>query len=412
MFGLVYNSLAVNKIAIELPASKSISNRALILNAFYQNSILLHNLSLADDTQLMNWALTTKQTTINLKNAGTCMRFLTAYFATQHNRKMWLLCSERMKQRPIANLVGTLQNLGAEINYLEQENFPPLFIKGKLMEGKKIAINATESSQYITALMLIAPFIKNGLSIELLGNIASFDYIKMTTLVMEMFDLEVFVKNNVISIKQQPKTIPIKEFTIENDWSSAAFWYLTCCLNNQLSITLNNLSLNSVQGDKVTAKIFEQLGVITTQNNTNLVIQKVAEANAVCNFDLSNCIDLAPALCVACAALNITATVTGLENLVIKESNRLNAIVTELKKLGYHVFNNNNTIFIQKSSGINFEKPNTINTYSDHRIAMAFAPMALKFKYLNIDNPAVVDKSYPHFFTELAKIGICIKPLL
>jgi 3-phosphoshikimate 1-carboxyvinyltransferase len=406
MFGLVYKNTTVRNIRIDLPASKSISNRALILNAFYKNSITLNNLSLADDTQLMNWALNTNETQLNLKNAGTCMRFLTAYFATQNNKEISLLCSNRMKQRPIANLVNALQNLDADITYLEQKNIPPLLIKGKLILGKKITIDASESSQFITALMLIAPFIQNGLTIELTGNIASFDYIKMTALLMEQFGLNVTLNSNIITIKNQTNTAPIKEFTIENDWSSAAFWYLTCCLNNQIAITLNNLSTNSIQGDNITAKLFEQLGIITKSIDNNLIIQKQLEANSTCYFDLSNCIDLAPALTVACASLNINATVTGLKNLVIKESNRLEAIVTELKKIGYNVSNNNNTIFIHQTSSIDFNKTVKINTYDDHRIAMAFAPLALKFNNISLDNLHVVKKSYPNFFTELAKVGV------
>ncbi len=411
MFGLVYKNTTVRNIRIDLPASKSISNRALILNAFYKNSITLNNLSLADDTQLMNWALNTNETQLNLKNAGTCMRFLTAYFATQNNKEISLLCSNRMKQRPIANLVNALQNLDADITYLEQKKFPPLLIKGKLIEGKKITINASESSQFITALMLIAPFIKNGLCMELTGNIASFDYIKMTALLMEQFGLNVTIDSNIITIKNQIDVAPIKEFTIENDWSSAAFWYLTCCLNNQIAITLNNLSTNSIQGDNITAKLFEQLGIITKPIDNNLIIQKQLEANSTCYFDLSNCIDLAPALTVACAALNINATVTGLENLVIKESNRLEAIVTELKKLGYNVSNNNNAIFTHQTSSIDLNKAVIINTYDDHRIAMAFAPLALKFNNINLDNLDVVKKSYPNFFSELTKVGIKTKAL-
>ena len=406
MFGLVYKNTTVRNIRIDLPASKSISNRALILNAFYKNSITLNNLSLADDTQLMNWALNTNETQLNLKNAGTCMRFLTAYFATQNNKEISLLCSNRMKQRPIANLVNALQNLDADITYLEQKNIPPLLIKGKLILGKKITIDASESSQFITALMLIAPFIQNGLTIELTGNIASFDYIKMTALLMEQFGLNVTLNSNIITIKNQTNTAPIKEFTIENDWSSAAFWYLTCCLNNQIAITLYNLSTNSIQGDNITAKLFEQLGIITKSIDNNLIIQKQLEANSTCYFDLSNCIDLAPALTVACASLNINATVTGLKNLVIKESNRLEAIVTELKKIGYNVSNNNNTIFIHQTSSIDFNKTVKINTYDDHRIAMAFAPLALKFNNISLDNLHVVKKSYPNFFTELAKVGV------
>ncbi|MFA9212749.1 MAG: 3-phosphoshikimate 1-carboxyvinyltransferase [Candidatus Methylacidiphilales bacterium] len=406
MHKLIHQNIANFNISIHLPSSKSISNRALILNAFYNHQVKLHNISEADDTQLMLTALNTTNTDINLKNAGTCMRFLAAFFAAQNHEEVNLLCSKRMEQRPIADLVNALQNLGAEISYLNSLNFPPLNIKGKILNGGNIAINASESSQFISALMLIAPFINNGLTMELLGNIASFDYIKMTALLMEKFGLTVNINNQIITIPNQPNAPIINEYTIENDWSSAAFWYLTCCLNNQISISLKTLSLNSIQGDKITPEIFKQLGVNTTSNFDHLIIQKQLEAKPTCYFDLGNCIDLAPALCVACAALNINATITGLENLVIKESNRLEAIVTELKKLGYNITFNSNTIFTHPSSFIDFEKQVTINTYSDHRIAMAFAPLALKFKNLSLDNLEVVNKSYPNFFAELAKVGI------
>jgi 3-phosphoshikimate 1-carboxyvinyltransferase len=334
------------------------------------------------------------------------MRFLTAYFAAQPNKEVTLLCSKRMQQRPIAKLVNALQSLNAEICYLQEPNYPPILIKGKEIAGKNISIKASESSQFITALMLIAPFTKNGLTIELLGSIASIDYIKMTALIMEQFGLKVITNNNFITIPNQNKSAVISEFTVESDWSSAAFWYLTCCLNNQIAIKLNAISSNSIQGDNRTIAIFEKLGITSTKYQNNLIIQKNMKANNNCKFNLSNCIDLAPALCVACAALNINAIITGLENLIIKESNRLLAIVTELKKLGFKVNSNSNTIFIYQTQSINFEKKIVINTYNDHRIAMAFAPLAIQFNNLILNDVSVVTKSYPHFFADLEKVGI------
>lgn len=409
MFGFRYIKSEINFVEINLPTSKSISNRALILNALLNNKIVLNNLSLADDTQLMLSVLTAKSNEINLQNAGTCMRFLTAYFACQPNQNVNLLCSERMKQRPIKDLVDALNSLGAKIEYLESGYFPPLKISGTTLTGKTININGSESSQFITALMLIAPFIKNGISIHLKGKIASYDYLKMTSFLMNQFGFDVKLSDNLIEIKQYNDEPIILNYTIEKDWSGAAFWYLIAALNPQLTIQLKGLSKTSIQGDVITIDVFEKLGVSTYEFEEGMTIKKDNISSNFISFDLINAIDLAPALCVACAALNLNVTISGLQNLKIKESDRLSAIVNELNKFGFDVSNSNDSIIIKQSKNIDYNQSITINTYKDHRIAMALAPLSILFNDLSLDDIEIVSKSYPNYFNDLKLIGITLK---
>ena len=409
MNALFYTKNDFKNVTIHLPTSKSISNRMLILNALLNNKIGLNELSLADDTQLMLSVLLDESNEIDIENAGTCMRFLTAFFACKENKIISLLCSERMMQRPVKGLVDALINLGANINYLTNENYPPLKINGKKLKGNTLNIDASESSQFITALMLIAPFVENGMTIHLKGKIASFDYIKMTALLMNDLGFSVSLTNNTIVIKPYQGESIISNFTIEKDWSSAAFWYLIAALNPELSIHLIGLSMTSIQGDHITFKVFEKLGVTTKETNDGLVISKEKIADDFVAFDLINAIDLAPALCVACAALNVNATISGLQNLKIKESNRLLAIVNELNKFGYDVSNSSEEIIIKKTNNIDYKKSLTVNTYNDHRIAMAFAPLSMLFNQLKIDDITVVSKSYPNYFNDLKLVGVIAK---
>jgi 3-phosphoshikimate 1-carboxyvinyltransferase len=409
MNALFYTKNDFKNVTIHLPTSKSISNRMLILNALLNNKIVLNELSLADDTQLMLSVLLDESNEIDIENAGTCMRFLTAFFACKENKIISLLCSERMMQRPVKGLVDALINLGANINYLTNENYPPLKINGKKLKGNTLNIDASESSQFITALMLIAPFVENGMTIHLKGKIASFDYIKMTALLMNDLGFSVSLTNNTIVIKPYQGESIISNFTIEKDWSSAAFWYLIAALNPELSIHLIGLSMTSIQGDHITFKVFEKLGVTTKETSDGLVISKEKIADDFVVFDLINAIDLAPALCVACAALNVNATISGLQNLKIKESNRLLAIVNELNKFGYDVSNSSEEINIKKTNNNNYKKSLTINTYNDHRIAMAFAPLSMLFNQLKIDDITVVSKSYPNYFNDLKLVGVIAK---
>lgn len=413
MYRLSYTNPNLNSIEIDLPTSKSISNRALILNALLKNKIKLFELSSADDTQIMITALTSNNKEIYLKNAGTCMRFLAAYFSVLPQINVILYCDERMKERPIKELIDALNNLGADIKYLENENYPPLAISGKKIEGNTVHLNASKSSQFVSALMLVAPFIKNGLTIYLYESIASYDYIKMTSLLMNEFGLKCDLVNNKIEIEEYVNSPILNEYTIEKDWSAAAFWYLTACINPNVNINLNSLDLNSIQGDKITAEYFQKLGIVTTQTESGIEINNSLKCNNNLSFDLENCIDLAPALSVACAVLNLNVSLFGLNNLKIKESNRLIAIVNELLKFGFNVENTNDSINIKSiETNIDYNKKIIIKTYNDHRIAMAFAPLTMLFNNVEIEEIESVGKSYPNFFIDLNKIGIDIKPIL
>ncbi|NDC30718.1 MAG: 3-phosphoshikimate 1-carboxyvinyltransferase [Bacteroidetes bacterium] len=418
--------------SIDLPASKSIANRALILQAILPN-ITLNNLSQADDTILMQQALKSHTEDIHLKNAGTCMRFLTAYFASKEGKKVNLMCSDRMKERPIKTLVDALRELGADITYLEKEGYPPLAIQGKKLIGKSIIMNASESSQFISSLMLIAPSIENGLEIILEGEISSIDYIEMTAKLMQEFGFRVQYKNNKINIdKSERSNQKDFEYTIEADWSSAAFWYQIAAMSHDSQITLNSLSLESFQGDKIIAELLSNQ-VETRTISDNIVIHsnqsKINNQNYPIN--LKHQPDLSPALVVSLASLGIEAKIEGLQNLKIKESNRLQALHDELTKLGYAIKIDGNSLEIKHSGDVNPSTPlrmtsssiqelnnqaiqqsvnlkiknNQIKTYMDHRMAMAFAPLALVFGEVIIENPDVVEKSYPYYWDDLKKAG-------
>lgn len=413
--------------SIDLPASKSIANRALILQAILPN-ISLKNISEADDTLLMQSALKSDANEIQLKNAGTCMRFLTAYFASIDGRKVKLMCDDRMKERPIKTLVDALRELGADITYLEKEGYPPLAIQGKKLLGKSIHINASESSQFISALMLIGHSIDNGLEIVLEGEISSLDYIEMTAKLMQEFGLIVQFKKNKISTKKHEisnsKNI---EYTIEADWSSAAFWYQIAAMSYDSEITLNSLSLENLQGDKTIAKhLSNQVETRTISDNIVIHSNQSKINNQNYTINLKHQPDLAPALAVCLSALGVDAKIEGLENLKIKESNRLQALHDELNKLGYAIQIDGDSLEIKNSGNVDPSTPlrvtsssiqiainstiqvnnnHQIKTYKDHRMAMAFAPLALVFGEVIIENPEVVEKSYPHYWDDLKKAG-------
>ena len=418
--------------SIDLPASKSIANRALILQAILPN-ISLKNISEADDTLLMQSALKSDANEIQLKNAGTCMRFLTAYFASIDGRKVKLMCDDRMKERPIKTLVDALRELGADIIYLEKEGYPPLAIQGKKLHGKSIHINASESSQFISALMLIGHSIDNGLEIVLEGEISSLDYIEMTAKLMQEFGLIVQLKKNKISTKKHKiSNSKNLEYTIEADWSSAAFWYQIAAMSYDSEITLNSLSLENLQGDKTSAKhLSNQVETRTISDNIVIHSNQSKINNQNYTINLKHQPDLAPALAVCLAALGVDAKIEGLENLKIKESNRLQALHDELNKLGYAIQIDGDSLEIKNSGNVDPSTPlrvtsssiqelnnqaiqqsvnlkiknNQIKTYMDHRMAMAFAPLALVFGEVIIENPEVVEKSYPHYWDDLKKAG-------
>jgi 3-phosphoshikimate 1-carboxyvinyltransferase len=408
--------------AITLPSSKSISNRVLMIKALSGLDIEITNLSEAKDTQTLLQLLTTKGlTTFDVGDAGTAMRFLTAFLAMKEGEFI-LTGSERMQQRPIKILVDALKILGAEIEYLNNEGFPPLKIKGKKLSGGEITIDGSVSSQYISALMLVAPYLKNGLTINFKGQLTSKPYIEMTAEMMRYFGVELLWKENSIEIKVGEYVS--NHFLVEADWSASSYWYSMVALAKEAEITLFGLQQNSLQGDSVVAKIYENFGVKTEYfengvrltKTTNFKSREVGTGSQTSNLKLSfsNCPDLAQTVAVTCAALNIPAKLTGLHTLRIKETDRITALQTELCKLGYQVNIENDDLIIlpslrtdrhsYESRNLSNGNENTIKTYNDHRMAMAFAPLALLYP-IHIEDEDVVVKSYPNFWEDLKKVG-------
>jgi 3-phosphoshikimate 1-carboxyvinyltransferase len=397
------NKSKKNKI-IDLVSSKSESNRVLIIQSLCKEKFEIKNLSFAEDTILLQSLIEINNGEINCKHGGTTFRFLTAYFACT-NSNVILTGSKRMKERPIKVLVDALISMGANISYLENEGYPPIQIRGKKLKGKDVTIDSSVSSQYISALLLIAPTLENGLKIKLYRDMVSKPYIEMTLKIMNYFGIEYSYANNKILIEQQNYTA--KKYTIENDWSAASYWYSIASMLDDCKIKLPALKKNSLQGDAILAKLFEQFGVKTSfyKNYITLCrLRNYVPPNHF-QFDFKNCPDLAQTIAVTCAALNISAQLNGLETLSIKESNRIEAVCKELEKTGAILNQSNNSISVLK--GCNFDIKNIfIHTYNDHRMAMAFAPLVIKYKNIKIENDEVVKKSYPNFWNDLKQFGI------
>lgn len=391
---------------IKITGSKSESNRLLLLQALYSN-IQIENLSNSDDTRVMSKALSSTSNIVDVHHAGTAMRFLTAYFAFQKGREVVLTGSDRMKERPIKILVDTLRELGADISYLETEGFPPLKINGKNPTKNKVTLQANVSSQYISALLLIAPKLENGLELTLEGNITSVPYIKMTLRLLEELGIETSFKDQTIKVKQQ-SAINNQIATVESDWSSASYFYSIIALSKVgTKITLSSYKAHSLQGDAALADIYLQFGVKTTFKTNRLVLQKVEMLNnlSLIELDLSNSPDIAQTITVTCFALGLECLLTGLHTLKIKETDRLLALKTEIEKLGGMVTITTNSLHLKASN--NLKSQVAIATYNDHRMAMAFAPLALKTSLI-INDAEVVSKSYPGFWNDLKTIGFQI----
>ena len=395
---------------IKITGSKSETNRLLLLQALYPN-LILENTSNSDDSEVMLKALQNSQLLtpnsqlIDVHHAGTAMRFLTAYFSIQEEKEVVLTGSSRMKERPIKILVDALNQLGAEISYEENEGFPPIRIKGKKLTQNKVSLPANVSSQYISALLLIAPKLENGLELTLEGEITSVPYIKMTLALLNEIGVKTSFVGNKISVKPQ-FTIHNSQFTIESDWSSASYWYSIVALSEiGTQISLSSYKKNSLQGDSALANIYQDFGVETVFNEDNsITISKTKNHQlSIVNYQLNNCPDIAQTITVTCFGLGIGCDLTGLHTLKIKETDRLEALKIELTKLGATISVTNESLTLVASNHIN--ENIAIDTYQDHRMAMAFAPLALKIS-LTINQAEVVSKSYPDFWEDLKIIGI------
>ena len=418
---------------INLPASKSISNRALIINYLTQNQIQLHNLSISDDTQLMIRLLdiVTKSQSpefpveLNCKNAGTVLRFVTALLANTPGNRI-LTGTDRMKDRPIGILVDALLQLGADINYLDKNEFPPLEIKGKSLSGGKIKIDGSVSSQFISALLLIAPVLEKGLQLTLTNKISSRPYIEMTLGLLNHFGINYTFEGNEIKILHQ--NFAANDLLIEPDWSAAAYWYEMAAFAEEADILLKDFNLStltlksglrertglkenglteshkSLQGDSILPELYQVFGVNTEILDQGIRLTKKGKPVSQFDFDFTNHPDLAQSVIVTCAGLGIKGTFTGLETLRIKETNRLEALKSELDKLGVECRVISSSGF--QVSGYATHHSPIINTYKDHRMAMAFAPLVMILASIQIENPQVVSKSYPGFWNDLIKVKV------
>ncbi|MCU0437448.1 MAG: 3-phosphoshikimate 1-carboxyvinyltransferase [Raineya sp.] len=394
---------------IELPASKSESNRALLIEALAQfqgarfQKTQLSNISEARDTQTLQRLLSSQDKTLDVLDAGTTMRFLTA-FCSVTNRETILTGTPRMKERPIHILVEALKELGADIDYLEQKGFPPIYIKGFQQYKKEIEVESNISSQYISALLMVAPVLEQGLEINLKNSVASKPYIEMTLSLMGYFGIEYVWENNKICI--EPQKYNLQPYTIESDWSAASYWYSVAAITEEASILLPHLKENSLQGDKAIVEIMKNFGVETTFLPEGVHITKTK--NTVSNnhtYDFTHCPDLAQTIVALCVAKNIELTAKGVESLKIKETNRLLALQNEVAKFGFDFQEQTNGDWLlKKNRDLESLHTITINTYEDHRMAMAFAPLAMLYS-LVIEQPEVVHKSYPHFWREMQKLS-------
>lgn len=381
-----------------LSGSKSETNRMLLLQALFPN-ITLDNISNSDDSVVMGKALNKNINHIDIHHAGTAMRFLTAFFALQEGREVVLTGSSRMQERPIEILVNALKSLGADIEYLNNQGFPPLKIKGKKLLNPKISIQANVSSQYLSALLLIAPHLENGLELTLEGKITSFPYLNMTLELLKNIGVISKFQENVITILPK-KIIEDYHHIIESDWSSASYFYSFVALSKiGTSISISSLKQNSLQADAVISKIYEKLGLVTTFKNATIEISKVKSHEiSHLEYDFLDAPDIAQTVAVTCFGLGISCHFTGLHTLKIKETDRLVALQNELTKLGAEIEIDTVSLSIKAS---NFIVDNqVIKTYQDHRMAMAFTPLVLKTN-LYIENPEVVTKSYPNFWEDV-----------
>ena len=391
---------AISEHTILLPASKSISNRALILNALSKAPGQIFNLAECDDTDVLSAALTSHdETNFNIGAAGTAMRFLTAYLAGKPGD--WTITgSERMKQRPIGILVDALNNIGAEISYLEKEGFPPLKIHGKKLLGGTVRLNGGVSSQFISALLMIAPTTQKGIELHLEGEIISRPYIEMTLQMMKAYGVDSQWEGKSIQIvSQEYKTT---DYTVESDWSAASYWYEIAALSpSTINFTLPHLYEKSLQGDSMGRKIFEPLGVSTQFVQDGVRISKTKKAVEHFEYDFSGQPDIAQTLVVTCCSLGITFRFTGLQTLKIKETDRIEALKNECKKLGFILKEEGvGTLYWDGEQYRRDEHPQ-IATYKDHRMAMAFAPSTIRLGDITIEEPNVVSKSYPKFWDDL-----------
>lgn len=397
----LYKSQLFTQNKIEITGSKSETNRLLLLQALFPLEI--QNASDSDDTQMMRNGLKISRGEVNISHAGTAMRFLTAYFSVTEGKNVILTGSDRMKERPIGILVSALQSLGADIQYLEKEGYPPLKINGKKILKSEVTIKADVSSQYISALLLIGAKLDNGLIINLLGECTSFPYLKMTLSLLEQIGVSVSFSERRIEVKSA-KNIQYQIVKVESDWSSASYFYSFVALSNiGTSVELSTYKKNSLQGDSILSELYQNFGVTTTFSDNKIFIKKENHGTlSHFEYDFSSCPDIAQTLTVTCFGLGVSCDFSGLHTLKIKETDRLSALKNELTKLGAWVEVTDNRLEMKCLQMI---ENISIETYNDHRMAMAFAPLCVRIPLI-INDFEVVSKSYPSFWEDCVKIGV------
>ena len=405
---ITYHPVKEKEIIVDLPASKSISNRLLIIKALSGYLDNIHNLSNAEDTEtLFEIIKNVNRREHNAKLGGTTFRFLLAYLALLRN-DFRLTAEGKMLERPVNELVDALNSLGADINYLNENGKPPLLIKRGNMHGGTIRIGGSTSSQFISALMLIAPYLQGGLTILLQGNIVSKPYIEMTAKLMREFGAEVSVNFPEINVKEGKYTN--KTYFVENDWSAASYFYQSFLFSPEPEkVKIPYLYKNSLQGDVAVSEIYQSFGILTTFLDDTIILTKKKNTAYPTHFDydFTNNPDLAQTLAVTCALLKIPATLSGLQTLKHKETDRITALQNELKKLNVITsFDGSGTLIVDPTQ---LSEPQlAINTYNDHRMAMAFTAVAQVFDSMEMENPQVVKKSFPHFWEEIRKFGVVV----
>ena len=396
------------KVNLSLTGSKSITNRLLILRSMYP-SLKIKNKSESHDSVVLENALKSSSNIKDINHAGTSMRFLTAFYSILEDKEIIIKGSKRMHERPIYPLIDSLKLIGADIIYLEKDGFPPIRIKGKKLNFKKVQISSNVSSQFVSAILLVAPKLNGGLVIELKGELISKPYIQMTLSLLNDLGIKTSFKGKLITVENLEE-IQEKHISVESDWSSASYWYSIVALSERAEVRLNNFYKNSIQGDSVLTKYYKSLGVGTRFTENKIILTKLKDFTPPPNLNLNliDSPDLAQTIAVTCFGLKINCFLDGLQTLNIKETKRLNALKNELKKLGANIQVTESSLKLFEAKKI---KNNIkIKTYDDHRMAMSFAPLSLKIPIF-IESPSVVAKSYPKFWDDLRKAGFVIKPI-
>ena len=388
---------------VALVSSKSISNRLLIIKQLCKNKVEIQNLSNSNDTKILSEILKEFQTkkNINCQDAGTALRFIVAFLATKEG--IWKVSgSKRIHERPIKPLIDCLAELGTEFKYLDKKGFPPLEIRSKKLKSKKLSLPGDISSQFISALLLVAPTIENGLDLEITSKILSKPYINMTLDLMNKFEIDYSWEKNLIKVQKQ--SYLGKSIHVENDWSAASFWYSFLALSKSGEIKIPNLHANSIQGDSILSSIYSKLGIKTEFNEESIILSKTKNTAKEIALDLSNHPDLALPIIVTCAGLGTKVHLMGLESLKIKESNRLECIKKELSKFNISCEIDSSSIKIKENQNI-LQPKSIIECHDDHRIPMSIASLCMKVDSVKFDDQKVVNKSYPKFWEDFYRLS-------